>query len=134
MRYYIATKVENAREHSKVKKWLDVQGHKITYDWTLDGKIEDDLLKLNQISHYMIKGVLDADLVIMLWPGGRGTHVELGAALASNKRVIIETDVEEHHIASPSTCAFYHHSRVTLVKHREELFDILRRLYEPEDR
>lgn len=33
------------------------------------------------------QGIIDSDVVIILLPAGRGTHIELGMALALNKKV-----------------------------------------------
>ena len=35
------------------------------------------------------QGILDSDVVIILLPAGRGAHIELGMALALNKRIIL---------------------------------------------
>lgn len=122
MKYYIATKLENHKAHNELRDWLNSQGHQITFDWTINGPVwTKGLLVINTIAHLETLGVLDCDVLIMLWPGGRGTHVELGIALGTNKRIFI--------LASSETCAFYHHSKVVLVKTHSELLDIFRRLY-----
>ena len=68
-----------------------------------------------------LTGVVSADAVIVLWPGGRGTHVELGAALALGKRVFLMSEVLDHHRATKETCAFYHHPLVTMSRSLAEL-------------
>jgi hypothetical protein len=55
-----------------------------------------------------ILGVVEADIVIVLLPGGRGTHAELGAALALAKPVALHTN-DSGIFVGPETCAFYHH-------------------------
>lgn len=35
------------------------------------------------------KGIFDSDVVIILLPGGRGTHIELGMALAWGKKIYL---------------------------------------------
>ena len=58
------------------------------------------------------KGVLSAEIVIVLLPGGFGTHAELGIALGSGKRIILHSADNEVFTACEKTCAFYHHGNV----------------------
>ena len=48
----------------------------------------------------------DAEVVILLLPGGRGTHVELGLALALGKKVFLCAGDAEA-FAPENTVAFY---------------------------
>lgn len=110
MRYYIATKLENHEQHNEVRDLLNAAGHSITYDWTHHGPVySHGLERVAEVALLETQGVLDADFVVVLWPGGRGTHVELGMALAAKKPVIFISPFTGHHEASPDTCAFYHH-------------------------
>ena len=114
MRYYIASKLENAPRVRQMRDHLNNLGHQQTYDWTTHGPVYGaGLQRLTEVSIHEINGVLLADVVIVLWPGGRGTHVELGAAIAANKRVAFISPLAEHHSATAETCAFYHHPLVT---------------------
>ena len=113
MKYYIATKLENHAEHNRLRDLLNAEGHQCTYDWTHHGPVYGSgLERVREVAQHKTQGVLDAEYVFVLWPGGRGTHVELGVALAVGKNVILVSDVDGHHIASPETCAFYHHPLV----------------------
>ena len=121
MKYYIATTLENHAEHNKLRDLLNAAGHQCTYDWTIHGPVyRDGLARIREIAILETQGVLAADYVFVLWPGGRGTHVELGIALATGKKVILVSDVEGHHLASKETCAFYHHPLVQLAKSIED--------------
>lgn len=94
--YYIATGLQNAPMHAEARKVFEspltehpaMPPWKLTYDWTQGGKIEDDHLRPS-IAIAEIEAVRLAWLLLMLVPGGRGTHVELGAAIALGKAIII---------------------------------------------
>lgn len=116
MNYYIATKLENHAAHNALRDTLTALGHCITYDWTDHGPVySHGLAVVEETAILETRGVLEADVVIVLWPGGRGTHVELGLAIGAGKQIILVSSVEGHHKASPETCAFYHHPNVTLL-------------------
>ena len=117
MQFYIATKLENHAEHNRLRDWLTERGHQITYDWTRHGPVFSKGLRVvREVAIAECRGVAQADVVIVLWPGGRGTHVELGVAIALGKWVILCSPLGEHHEATKETCAFYHHPNVTLVR------------------
>jgi hypothetical protein len=91
--YYIATTISNWRNHNVVRDLLDAHGHRCTYDWTVNldhgdlrGKPVEQLQKVAQEE---MQGIRDADLVIVLLPGGVGTHAEIGAAYILGKPTII---------------------------------------------
>lgn len=129
MKYYIATKLENHQAHNNLRDWLTLFRAECTYDWTSHGPVyRHGVDRIREVANLETQGVLDADVVIVLWPGGRGTHVELGMAIAAGKRVFLMSAVDGHHEASPETCAFYHHPLVTLSKSDVELCDQLRPL------
>lgn len=126
MKYYIASKLENHAEHNRVRDFLNSLGHEITYDWTHHGPVyRSGLDRVREVAELETQGVIDADFVVVLWPGGRGTHVELGIALAARKPVLLITHVEAHHEATTETCAFYHHPLVTRGRHWSELPSML---------
>jgi hypothetical protein len=72
-------------------------------------------------------------VIIVIWPGGRGTHAELGAALVcaelEDKEVLFVSDLPEHHKACPETCAFYHHPKVQLFWYLDELMGYMSVVY-----
>lgn len=122
MKYYIATKLENHAEHNRLDAALKQLGHDITYDWTVHGPVySHGLERVRAVAKAEAEGVRDADVVIVLWPGGRGTHVELGMALSLMKPVLFVSEVNDHHEATPETCAFYHHPCVVLFKSTADL-------------
>lgn len=113
MKYYIASKLENHIAVTELRDVLASLSHEITYDWTVHGPVyRSGLARVREVAVDEAQGVLAADFVVVLWPGGRGTHVELGMAIAAGKPVIFISDNEAHHEATTETCAFYHHPLV----------------------
>ena len=62
----------------------------------------------------VMRGVAQAELVVLLLPGGRGTHTELGMAIASPgvRRIIVWSESSAPFDGSDGFCVFYHHPRV----------------------
>jgi len=90
MKFYIATSLDNAEQHNAVRDALVAQGHTITHDWTQCGVDKGPSVEeLRKRGDADIEGVLQADLLIVLLPGGKGTHVELGLMIA--KMVVLES-------------------------------------------
>ena len=87
MKFYIASRLENAEEVSTLAEVLKAAGHTHTYDWTAHGSAKDEVME--QVARNELRGVMAADIVIILLPGGRGTHAELGIALGSSCESII---------------------------------------------
>lgn len=111
MNFYIATKLDRAKEHNIVRDDLVKLNWHITYDWTTHGSVKNTTTStLTKVANSEANGVINADVVIVLLPGGRGTHTELGLAIASNKKVILHSSNPEMFKACEETCAFYHHS------------------------
>ena len=114
MKFYVATKLENFSEAQRVIKLLTDLGHTVTYDWTVHGSVyRDGLTRVREVAHLEAKGVRDADVVIVILTGGRGTHVELGMAVAYGASVILY-GTEAHFAIGPEACAFY---RLDCVRH-----------------
>jgi nucleoside 2-deoxyribosyltransferase len=116
VRYYIATRLENHQQHNEVRDHLLSLGHRITYDWTKHGPVwSEGADRCRQVALFERRGVEEADYVVVLLPGGRGTHVELGIALATGKRVVIWSADSRVAEAVPETCAFYHDPSIVWV-------------------
>ena len=52
------------------------------------------------------QGIIDSDVVIILLPAGRGAHIELGMALALNKKIFLCSATKEE-FSIENTVAFY---------------------------
>ena len=61
---------------------LQTMGHEISYDWTLHGSVKSvSKERLQQVAMLELDGILEADFVVVLLPGGNGTHLEFGFAI-----------------------------------------------------
>lgn len=117
MRYYIATSLERHLHHNALRDLLEARGHSITYDWTEHGSVKhESQTRIAEVAHLEAMGVHHADFVVVLLPGGRGTHTELGLAIAYGKPVFVHAhDHREFFAQDDRTCAFYHHPQVAQV-------------------
>ena len=121
MNVYIAPGLANWKQHNALRDILAWHGIGITYDWTklapacneqkvaAEGRPKPpspQWVAMNEMN-----GVRRADMVIVLLPGGRGTHTELGAALALGKRVHIFAPPDKAALLATGdeACVFYHH-------------------------
>lgn len=115
IRVYIASGLENMAAVQTVRDILTAQGIGITYDWTAHGPAwREGHARMAEVAQSEINGVTSADGVIAILPGGRGTHTEIGAALASKIPVFLFTP-DEGIMAGAQTCAFYHHPGVEVI-------------------
>jgi len=121
MKVYIATRLENIELQRRAADALREGGSTITYDWGEHGPVwTEGRERCREVAQAELRGVVEADLVFVLLPGGRGTHIELGAALALDKVAILYSEDGEHFIIGPDACAFYHHPRVLHIVGDEE--------------
>jgi Putative periplasmic protein kinase ArgK and related GTPases of G3E family len=108
MTFYIASRLKNAAQVKRLAGLLKGMGWEHTYDWTvLDSTKKIDIETLKAIGQNEYDGVKNADIVIVLTPEGRGTHVELGMAIALNKIVYICHEDNTYFQCDDNTCAFY---------------------------
>lgn len=108
MKFYIATGLENANNHNLVRDALVELGHEITYDWTTHGAMwMHGPVVMEETAKKELQGVYDADFVVVILPGGRGTHVELGAAIMCNKRLFIFAQDDAAFEPAPGVCVFH---------------------------
>ena len=115
-RIYIASGLENAPAVCRLRDALVKAGHFITYDWTTHGRVAGERRVLWRIAVNELEiGVSGADVVLVLLPGGLGTHTEMGFALAKGIPVVLCATSEHaplfdsHH---PRTTMGYHHPLV----------------------
>ncbi len=108
MKFYIASKLENYAQVQQLSALLTQQGWTHTYDWTVHGSVkETDVETLRAVGQRELDGVRAADIVVVLTPEGRGTHVELGAAVALNKAVYLCHRDDRYFQCDDNTSAFY---------------------------
>jgi nucleoside 2-deoxyribosyltransferase len=128
MRFYIATQLANSEQQQALAQYLINNGHELSFDWSK----QDNELKTNRVfskeeyelhARNDLQGVMSADFLIVLLPGGLGTHVEFGAALAMGKKIIIVGNQEMYGY----TCVFYNtRGVVRFPADQYKLFDAIR--------
>ena len=116
MKYYIATSLSRITAHNVVRDSLKTWGHEICYDWTLHGSVKTvSKERLQQVAELELAGVSDADFIVVLLPGGNGTHLELRFAIASGKKVFLHSEEALPFELGHQTNAFYHHPDITQI-------------------
>lgn len=114
MKYYIATSLTRILQHNIVSDFLREIGHTLSYDWTVHGNVKSTSKeRLREVCINELDGIKASEYVLVLLPGGPGTHVELGYALGSGKKVILHSEDPLLFELGSQTCAFYHHPEVT---------------------
>lgn len=107
MKFYISSRLNNTDQVRHVANMLKSNGWTQTCDWTTFDSPSDDLNSLRGIGEMEYEGVKAADVVIVLTPQGRGTHIELGMAIALGKSVYIYHVDDSYFKGDDNTCAFY---------------------------
>lgn len=106
MKFYIGSGLKNYELVNYYSSKLEQNGWERTYDWTTNLSKDETIEDLKEISKLEQKGIIDSDVVIILLPAGRGTHIELGMALALNKKIFLCTDDKEE-FNIENTVGFY---------------------------
>jgi len=120
MKFYIASKLENAENVKRLASVLKARGWTHTYDWTQHGSVQHEGEKqIAEVAENEIKGVIEADIVVVLLPGGRGMHAELGAANALGIPVFIQSADESLFLHNERICAFYFNKNVRRITGNE---------------
>ncbi len=144
-KYYIASGLENAAAVKELKAVLDGAGWQHTYDWTAHGAVwSEGAERLSGVAERELHGVMHASVLVVLLPGGRGTHTELGVSLGAwlfglkmeeyyagllgkvvGKRVVIYSSNPKDFEIGPEPCAFYHHPLVERFSSMDEMIKSL---------
>src|SRR5215471_18067866 len=110
-RFYLATRKDRVPQAEELVTALKAHGWERTFEWSShEGEGTEDYA---EIAVAELEGVRAADVLIVLFPAGRGTHVEIGIALALGKPVIIHASDRET-LDSPYPCVFHYHPGVKL--------------------
>lgn len=88
VKYYISTGYENKDKAEQLSKIIDASSGEITYRWWMN-EYTEEITELAKIGEAELKGIWDADVIIVMMPGHLGTHTEFGAALALRKKVVL---------------------------------------------
>ena len=112
MKFYVGSGMKNWELVNNYAKLLKENGWEQTYDWVKN--ISDDISRNDMIKYASLEsqGIIDSDVVIILLPGGRGAHIELGMAMALNKEIFL-CSVTNEEFNIENTVAFYELSKVT---------------------
>ncbi|TFE00860.1 nucleoside 2-deoxyribosyltransferase [Jeotgalibacillus sp. R-1-5s-1] len=106
MKFYIASGFQNKHAVQHVSQSLKTNGWIHTYDWTKNERASSyDMLR--EIGELERDAVLAADLLIVLLPGGKGTLIEMGLALAQRKKIYLVAP-DERAWDFDQTSTFYH--------------------------
>lgn len=130
MKFYIASSLKNYAQVRDLSHLLKNAGWEHTYDWTLYcQEKETDMDTLKAIGEKEYEGVKQSDVVIVLTPQGRGTHTELGMAIALNKKVYLCHHDDTYFKCDDKTTTFYWLPQVNqVIGNTEEIADELLKL------
>ena len=106
MNFYIGSGMKNCELVNYYAKILKENDWKQTYNWVEN--INDDVSIEDMTAYAKLEsqGIIDSDVVIILLPAGRGAHIELGMALALNKKIFLCSATKEE-FGIENTVAFY---------------------------
>jgi nucleoside 2-deoxyribosyltransferase-like protein len=120
--FYVASTLSNYKNaHTLITTLEQYSDNRCLFDWTKLYKEHLASHKLSEVDTYLrasslaqteVDAVSHADFVVVLLPGGTGTHVELGVALALGKPVFL-IGWEGHKYDSRGIDIFYCHPGVT---------------------
>ncbi|PFE05578.1 group-specific protein [Bacillus cereus] len=101
MNFYIASSFQNKHLVQFVASKLKEIGWHPTYDWTQNERATNrkQLQKIGQAERQAIQA---ADVFLLLLDGGNGSHIELGMAIALEKKVYL------YHKNNLLQTTFYH--------------------------
>ena len=121
LKYYIATSFYNKEAYKECRRFFDAAGYELTFDWATYPFIADPYV-MNTIAIKEMDAVKAADFTVVLLPGGRGTHAEVGAAIALDKPVFLVAPHPQQLLDSQGlTCPFYYHPSVQVVSRIENI-------------
>jgi nucleoside 2-deoxyribosyltransferase len=110
--FYLATRKDRESQANAISEALKAHGWERTFVWTAQDSTATD--QYPGVAQQEIEAIRNADVLIVLLPGGLGTHVEIGAALALGKPVILHAPDRET-LNDPYPCVFHYHPGVKLI-------------------
>lgn len=106
MKFYIGSGLKNGKIVNEFSKRLQNYGWEHTYNWAekeIGNETMEDLIKYATLEQ---KAIEESDVVIIILPAGRGTHIELGMAIALNKKIYLYSNSTEE-FDQKNIVAFY---------------------------
>lgn len=108
MKFYIGSSLKNIDIVNYYSRMLEEKGWEHTYNWTKNLSENETVNDLKQSSKLELEGIIDSDIVIILLPAGRGTHVELGMSIALNKKIFLcANNKEEFSLENPVNSYYF---------------------------
>ncbi|MGD6885382.1 nucleoside 2-deoxyribosyltransferase [Staphylococcus shinii] len=125
-KFYIASSFQNKEMINHLSQILESLDYIQTYNWTKNENAIS-IEQLKSIGRQEYKGIIDSDFLIVVLPGGKGTHVELGIALSQSKPIYLYS--QDSNTFHPShSCTFYHLPNVRIVAGEiDELLNTLKK-------
>lgn len=106
MNFYIGSGMKNCELVNYYAKILKENDWKQTYNWVENINEDVSIEDMTVYAKLESQGIIDSDVVIILLPAGRGAHIELGIALALNKKIFLCSATKEE-FSIENTVAFY---------------------------
>lgn len=113
MKFYIASSFANIEKVRYVSGQLKDLGHIHTYDWTVNERTSS-FKELAAIGQLEKEAVLEADILIVLLPAGKGSHIEMGIAVGQGKKIYLHSETDSVNDFE-TTSTFYHLPEVSIV-------------------
>jgi predicted Rossmann-fold nucleotide-binding protein len=114
MNFYVASSFQNKEVVRAVSLQLKQIGWHHTYDWTQNERAIS-LEALQEIGLLEKQAIANSDVVVVILPGGKGSHIELGLAIAWQKKIFLYSpNLEAMDLQTTST--FYHLPEVQICK------------------
>lgn len=110
LRFYLGSAWGNREQVRLVAAMFQAAGWKWIYDWTQHTEADDP----KKIAIAEVGAIKRADIVFILLPGDRGTHFELGAAVAAGKPVVLWAENVEQLWKDGRYCPYYDHPNIML--------------------
>lgn len=110
--FYVSSRKDRSKHADELSQALQSHGWERTFVWTDQGDATREAHAA--LAEAELAGIRAADVLIVLLPGGFGTHVEIGAALALGKKVILHSPDQET-LEAPYRCVFHYHPSIRLI-------------------
>lgn len=106
MKFYVGSGMKNCELVNYYAKILKENGWNQTYNWVENVNADVSIEDMTEYAKLESKGIVDSDVVVILLPAGRGAHIELGMALALNKKIFLCSATKDE-FSIENTVAFY---------------------------
>lgn len=106
MKFYVGSGMKNAKLVEYYQEKLKEAGWEQTYNWVKNINSDINIDEIREYAKLEQEGVMNSDVVVILLPAGRGTHIELGMSIALNKKTFL-CSITEEEFSIENTVAFY---------------------------